>query len=386
MATARLRLTTLQDLVEHLSDYVGSSTGDDTVRFCRRAAQDAYNHFPSIHNWTYLYGRGRVTTVAHQNTGTIAYTNSTNTVTLTGNTWPSWVTQGVILINNVPYAIASNPTSTTITLPPQNNPGADVAALTVYTLYQDAYSLPIDFTQCDEIVNVNMGLRLTFEHPSQWLVMQRIYRGPATPRVYCITGSPSFFGAMAVRFFPPPDNIYFMDFIYKRRPRPMNVVLVSAGTATLTSGSTTVTGAGTSWDSTMVGSVIRFSQTGNSVIPTGPSGESPFYLERTVTAVASTTSLTVDQDPVYTGGGLSYAISDPVDIEEGSMLNFLLRMCEKQLRIARRIKSNPEEVADYVAARQEAMEADSRSSMRQAVGGGGYPRRLRDFPSGADQG
>ena len=386
MATSRLRMTTYQDLVDHLSDYVGSSTGDDSIRFCRRAAQDAYNHFPSIHNWSYLYSKGRVTTVAPQVAGTIQYTNSSLTVTLTGATWPSWVTQGVLVINNIPYAIASNPTGTTLTLPPQSNPGADIPAGTAYTLYQDSYSLPIDFTQCDEILNINYGLRLTYEHPSTWLTFQRIYRGPATPRLYCITGSPAFFGAMAARFFPPPDNIYFMDFIYKRRPRPMSVVLVSAGTATTASGSTTITGSGTSWDSTMVGSSIRFSAIGNNVAPTGPSGENPFFLERTILSVASTTSLTVDQDPVYTGSGLAYAISDPVDVEEGSMLNFLLRMCEKQLRMSRRIKATPEEVADYEASKTEAMEADSRSMMRQAVGAGGYPRRLRDFPSGPDQG
>lgn len=383
---ARIRLTTYQDLLDHLVDYVGSSTSDETVRFARRAVQDAYNHFPALHNWTYLYSRGRVTTVAPQTTGTITYTNSTLTVLLTGATWPSWVLQGVVVINNIPYSIATNPSSTTITLSATVNPGADVAAGSTYTLYQDVYSLPTDFTRCDEVVNVNYGLRLSFEHPSSWLEFQRIYRGPATPRIYAITGSPLYYGTMAMRFFPPPDNIYFMDFIYKRRPRILSIVNVNAGTATTTSGSTTVTGAGTSWDSSMIGCSIRFSQQGVNIVPTGPSGEQPFYLERIITAVASTTSLTVDLDPAYTGSTLSYAISDPIDIEEGAMLNFMLRLCEKQTRIARRIKSNPEEIADFQAAKMEAMEADSRSSQRQVVGGGGYPRRLRDFPSGADGG
>lgn len=383
---ARMRITSYQDCCDHLVDYMGGATSDEVVRYARRAVQDAYNHLPAIHNWSYLIGRGRVTTVAPQSTGTITYTNSSLTVTLAGATFPSWVVQGVIVINNIPYQIASNPTSTTITLPAQNNPGADVAAGSSYTLYQDAYSLPIDFTQCDEIVNVNYGLRMTFEHPSAWLTFQRIYRGPATPKIYTITGSPGFFGAMALKFFPAPDNIYFMDFIYKRRPRPLNVVLVNTGTVTLTSGSLTVTGAGTSWDSSMVGSSIRFSASGNNVPPTGPSGENPFFLERTVLSVGSTTSLTVDADPATTAAGLAYAISDPVDIEEASMLSFFLRLCEKMCRRNRRMTSIPEEIADYQASLVEAQEADNRSSMRQAVGAGGYPRRLRDFPSGADQG
>src|SRR5579872_702049 len=171
---ARLRLTTYQDCVDHLLDYLGSSTDDQSERFCRRAVQDAYNKLPGMHSWSYLYARGRVTTVGPQQTGTIAYTNSTLTVTLSGATWPSWVTQGVIVLNNIPYPIASNPTNTTITLPPQANPGADITAGATYTLYQDAYSLPIDFSQCDEIMNVNYGLRLEYQHASEWLTRQRI--------------------------------------------------------------------------------------------------------------------------------------------------------------------------------------------------------------------
>lgn len=388
---ARMRLTTYQDAIDHLVDYDGAATGDDVNRFARRAVQDAYNKMPSIHNWSYSRTRGRVQTVAPQLTGTIQYTNATFTVVLTGATWPTWVLQGVIVINNIPHQIATNPdaagANVTITLSPQSNPGADVAAGAIYTLYQDAYSLPIDFTQCDEVMNINFGLRLTFEHPGLWLQMQRIYRSPATPRLYTVMGSTAFMGALSLRFFPPPDNLYFMDFVYKRRARPLSVVLNATGTASCVSGSLTLTGNGTSWDAnTMVGSVIRLSQIGNSVQPTGPSGENPFYIERTILAVNSPTSITVDADPAYTGTNLAFAISDPLDIEEGAMLSFFLRLLEKQFRRNRRLAPTPNEDEDYEMALREAKEADNRSSARQAVGGGGYPRRLRDFPSGADQG
>lgn len=381
-----MRLTTYQDLVDHLVDYLGGATSDEVVRYARRAAQDAYNELPAVFNWSYLYTRGRITTNAPQSTGTIAYTNSSLTVTLTGATWPSWVVQGVIVINNIPYQIATNPTATTITLPPQNNPGADVAAGTAYTLYMDAYSLPIDFTQTDEIVNVNQGLRLSFEHPSLWLMMQRIYRGPATPRLYSIFGSTAFFGAMSCRLYPPPDNTYFLDFVYKRRPRPLSVPLYIAGTVSTTSGSLTVTGSGTSWDTSMIGSVIRFSAPANNVAPTGPSGENPFAYERTILSVSGTTSLAVDADPAVTQSGIAYAISDPLDIEEGAMLSFLLRLAEKQMRRGRRLPPVAGEEEAYAESLARACEADNRSSMRQSVGDNSYPRRLKDFPSGPDMG
>lgn len=383
----RMRLTTYQDCIDHLVDYLGGSTGDDTVRFARRAVQDAYNHLPSLHSWSYLKSRGRISTVVPQTTGTITYTHATLTVLLAGSTWPSWVLQGVLVINNIPYQIATNPSSTTITLSPQCNPGADVAALTAYTLYQDAYSLPIDFTECDEFQNITNGSVLSFEHPADWLSAQRVFRTTACPRMYTIIGSPGYFGAMAARLFPAPDAVYALDFVYKRRPRQLDLALYTLGTVSTTSGSVTVTGSGTNWTSQMVGSVIRFSSVGNNVPPTGPSGENPFSIERTILAVASTTSLTVDADPALTASGQSYSISDPLDIEEQSMLSFFLRLMEKQIRRARRINSTPEESADYKMSLTEAQEADNRSTARSAVGPmrGGL-RQLRDYPSGADQG
>jgi hypothetical protein len=290
------------------------------------------------------------------------------------------------VINNVPFQIASNPTPTTITLTQEANPNQDVVAGTLYTLYQDAYSTPIDFVSCDEVLNVNFGLRMTFEHPAQWLVMQRIYRGPATPRIYSIIGSTAYMGTMSMRFYPPPDVVYFMDFVYKKRPRPLSIVNYSTGTAGMTSGLTTITGSGTLWTQAMVGSTIRFSAVGNSVVPTGPSGENPFDIERVITSVQSNLQLTVDTDPVQTASGLTYSISDPVDIEEGSMLSFFWRVCEKQMRRVKRMDPVQGEEEAYSLAMQEAMEADNRSTMRQAVGAGGYPRRLRDFPGGPDMG
>lgn len=384
---SQLRLTTYQDAIQHVVDYLGAASGDDNVRFARAAVQDAYNEFPAVHQWSYLFTRGRINTVAPYTTGTITYTDTTRTVTLASGTWPSWVLQGVLIINNIPYAIASNPSSTTITLTPQSNPGADVAAGTSYTLYQDSYSCPIDFASTDEVANISNGLDLEFEHPSTWLTFQRVYRGPATPRHYTIIGSTAYFGLMSMRLYPPPDAIYPLDFMYKRRPRALSVAEYTAGTVATTSGSTTINGSGTSWNSDMVGSVIRFSAAGNTDTPTGPSGENPFSYERTVLAVSAVDTITVDADPGITTTGIHYAISDPMDIEEGAMLSFFWRYVEKKIRSGRRMTPAEGEMESYAESLERALEADNRSTSRQAAGGAGrFGRRLRDFPSGADGG
>lgn len=383
---SRLRMTTYQDAIQHVVDYLGAATGDDNVRFARTAVQDAYSEFPSVHQWSYLIARGRVNTVAPYNTGSIQYVNSTRTVTLTGGTWPSWVLEGVLVIQNVPYQIASNPTNTTITLTPNANPGVDVVAGTLYTLYKDAYSLPIDFASCDEVVNLNNSLDLEYEHPSTWLTMQRVYRGPATPRNYAIIGSTLYFGEMSMRFYPPPDNVYPLDFVYKRRMRPLNVAQYSEGKVTL-NGTTTVTGQGTNWTSSMVGTVIRFAAAGNHDIPTGASGENPFACERIVVAVVDTGTITLDVAVTTSGAGISYSISDPLDIEEGAMLSFFWRYCEKKIRSGRRMNPAQGEQEAYAESLERALEADNRSSARQATGGSRmFGRRLRDFPVGPDQG
>lgn len=383
---SRMRLTTYQDAIQHVVDYLGASTDDSNVRFARGAIQDAYNDFPAIHSWSYLQARGRITTVVPQSSSTITYTHSTRTVTLASGTWPSWVLQGVLIISNIPYSIATNPSSSTITLPAQSNPGADVAAGTAYTLYQDAYSCPIDFTCTDALMNVNNGLYLNFIHPATWLELQRIYRGPANPTQYAIIGSSAYLGAMSYRFYPPPDAAYNFDSMYKRRPRPLNVAEYTKGTVSTTSGSTIIMGSGTNWNSSMEGSVIRFSEAGDKDTPTGPSGEHPFFYERTVLTVSGTTTLTVDADPGLTTSNIKYAISDPLDIEEGSMLSLFWRYCELKIRTARRMDPAEGEERAYATAFERALEADNRSTERQSVDGRSMARRLRDYPTGADGG
>ncbi len=384
---ARLKLNTYADAIQHVVDYLGAATGEDNVRKARGAVQDAYTEFPAVHQWTYLLARGRCSTVAPQSAGTIAYDSASRTVTLSGSTWPSWVLQGVIAILNVPYQIASNPDSVTITLTPQACPSADIPAGTGYTLFQDAYPCPIDFVAADELVNMVNSLDLEYEHPATWLLMQRVYRGPAVPRNYSIIGSSTQYGEMSFRFYPPPDSDYPIDYVYKRRPRPIVFADIHGGKVSTTSGQLTVNGTGTAFTPDMVGSVIRFSAVGNTKPPTGVEGENPFSYERTIVGYTSPTVITIDADPGLTAAGVYYTISDPLDIEEGSMLSFFWRYCESKIRLKQRMIPTPDDTRMYAECMERALEADNRSSARQATGGArGFGRRLRDMPAGADMG
>ncbi|GAG47143.1 unnamed protein product [marine sediment metagenome] len=68
--------------------------------------------------------------------------------------------------------------------------------------------------------------------------------------------------------------------------------------------------------------------------PTGRFGEHPFAEERIITAVDSTTALTLDAVVVTSRSGVYYSIADPIDIGRVAK-NAFLRMAEKHLVLAR---------------------------------------------------
>lgn len=383
------QLFTYKDLIDHLVDYIGSNASKEAVRDARRAAQDGCRELASAHSWSYYMQRGRIVTSDDYTTGTLAYDHTGGAyermVTLTTGTWPSWAALGQLVIDNVVYQVAERKSDSIITLTYAHNPGEDVAAGETYTLYRDSYPMPSDFQAAGDFLNAANSLWLHYVEPNEWMKRQRVYHGVASPCMYTFTSDENYMGSMAVRFFPPPDDDYPMDFLYKRRPRQLYYDEYSTGTATNTAASTTVTGTGTSWTDRMIGSVLRLSAS-TTVAPTGLAGGNPYDVERVITAVASTTSLTVDASITDAHSAVKYAISDPVDVEDGSMLTALLRCCEKQSVIIRHMKNANVAGPAYRDALIQARESDSRYMGRRVAGGMPNGYRLADMPAGSDQG
>lgn len=385
---ASLQMTTWKDIIDHVVDWLGANPSAEAYRDARRASLSAMRDLATAHSWTVYYTRGRLDTVAPQNTGTIQYQHSTGSsprlVTLSDDTWPSWAAQGSLVINSITYQVATRLSDTTITLTSSSNPGTDVAAGATYALYRDTYPLPIDCQSIDQMTLVNLVWLLAYEHPGTWIQRQQIYRGQATPRFYTLRGDPHYQGALAVSFFPAPDAVYHMDYIYKRLPRQLKFDAVLAGKVTLTNGSASVTGTGTAWDSRMVGSVFRASADTQN-LPTNYAGAWPYRYERIVVDVVSATELTLDAVVDSTLTGVKYVISDPVDIEPGAMLTCLLRGSEFQTATSRTKKDREEARMAYERALLLAREADARNFGESAAGvRRPYPYRLAYMPGGPD--
>ncbi len=376
--------TTYQDLIDHLTDFVGGNPSDSTQRDARRAIQQALRDVANAHRWTYLLAHGRVITDPPYVTGTIRYEHDggalARQVTLTGGTWPAWAIGGYIRVGFQAWKVEQRVSDAVVVLDEQVNPGVDVAAGTSYKLYRDGYLLPEDFIATDQALYERNFGGMDWVHPREWLFEERFVFAEGVPQVYSVMGDALYPGRLVLRVAPHPAEQKTIDFLYNRRPRPLTIALVNDGKAAISLNGTTVTGTGTAFHATMVGAVLRVSSD-PLAYPTGPIGDNPAAFETTITGYSSATSITIADASPTAFGSARYTISDPLDVEEGGMLNAVYRACEANLAIGRNLKEKAEVLAIYQQALKDARAADSRTFAGRVVGDQRPLRqRLRDMP------
>lgn len=337
-------LTTYQDIGVHLLEYLKDTTRNTSKGFAKRAVADALREMANIHRWNYYRTVGRINTSASYSTGTVAYVHSGGSyprqLTLSGGTFPLWIADGCVIIDTVPYDVSERKSDTVVTLTASSNPGADVASGTSYTAYRDTYPTPVDFVDVERVLVLDRDTELCYVSPQDWLGYQRYYSQPTNVWYYTIMGDPNYQGSLSFRLAGAPSTAETIDFIYRRRPRPLRYYEYNTGTVSVSADSATVTGSGgTVFSEFMVGSVIRFYDSTN--YPTNEDGDYPAYVERTIINVSSTTVLTVDAEVPDAYTGVKYVISDPIDIDKQSMLNAFKRTAEKLVEQNRQGKNLP---------------------------------------------
>jgi hypothetical protein len=385
---------TYQDAINHLLDYLGADVGTEALRTVRRAIQNTLRTFPRIHRWTYYYNHGRINTngVYQQGTVTYDYTGGAyeRMLTLTGGTFPSWASDGTIRLGDANYKIANLVTSTLAVLDSAQSPRQDLPAGTTYRLFCDEYLLPIDFVSADEGLNKSNFTNLTYVHPREWLSsVENGNNYSADPYMYTITGHSSLQGRLSFRVYPYPATDRSFDYLYQRGARPIAIELYTAGTVaadTSNGPTTTITATGANFTSSLTGSIIRISPD-SSDFPTGLDGDNIAEYERQIVGVISSTQLVVDEPLYTTFSARKYAISDPIDVEQGVMLDPFLRGCEYQVSLLRS-KSNAQDLYQlYLASVRNAQAADSKIIQRRNASPDTYIRpRLASFPLGGNIG
>ena len=232
--------------------------------------------------------------------------------------------------------------------------------------------------------DIDRGYVLNYLEPEDLLINQAGNFSPQEPTDYTIHNSGEYYGEAVVELGPPPNQARTYDFTFEVSARPFtlnkNRDVGGSGNTVAANGTTTITGSGTNFTSKMVGAIIRFPLTGVTVPPSGldlglDEDQAGYDEQRTIMAVASTTSLTVDS-AVTTRTGCAYSISDPIDIDPAVMGDFFLAECEaRYAKIARQEGFDTfRQTAE--AELREAMVADNR---RTEFSRRGRNRRLYDL-------
>lgn len=366
-------LYTYSDIVTHLTDYLLDQTSDRTIRYAKRAASDGLRELANVHPWSYYKAVNRITTVASYSTGTVAfdYTGGANErqLTLTDGTFPLWIEDGSVIIDNVPYEVDERISNTVVTLSRSSNPGADVSS-TTYSCFRDTYPLPVDFVSVDRVINLERTFEMQYVTPKDWLSAQRYFRTPGTVWYYSILGDQNYQGTMAMKLAGAPSTAEVIDIMYRRRPRTLRYYEYKTGTVSCDAEGTAITGSGTTFSAFMVGSVIRLYDSSN--YPTNEEGAYPAYVERTITDVSSTTVLTVDAAIPDAYSGVKFVITDPIDVDKQVMLGAYKATCERMVEKYRMGKNLPLVTEMWMQELKIAMGADKRYTGTGIAGGGSF--------------
>lgn len=325
-----------------------ASASQDILRRCIRAG---YHEVSTAHDWSFLLANKKLSVYAPQTTGTVTYLHSTGTyprqLTLVGATWPTWIEDAAVRIDDMVYDVEEYKTPTVVTLDGMNNPGADVAAGTSYSAYPRWYALPNDFGQMLAPQQKSSWGILSPEPFAEVMALDQYRDGAGNPVSYAIAAAPDRYGQLAIFPDRPFDTDEVLSIVYRKKTRELRYsgynTAEYAGTVTVTAASATVTGVGTTFDSGMIGSIFRISST--TARPTGLEGTNPWAEQRVVASVESGLSLTLDANIATSRAGKGYVISDPIEMA-GEVWEAFLQCCEKNYSLHRQSK-------DFLAIRDE---------------------------------
>lgn len=363
---------TYTDVLTHLSDFLTGHGQSANQTVLRRCIERAYQEISGSHDWSFFKRQYRLQIHAAESTGTVAYQHSGGAyerqLTMSGSTFPTWARDASIRFNDIVCDIEERKSSTVATLDASLNPGADVAACS-FVLYPKWYTLPPDFVSLDAPLEDSAWLQASYIPPNRWAARDRYYDAIGDINYYTIMPPPDLIGSLALFVSPPSDSTETLDLTIKRRPIPLRYSgqqsAERVGTISVTAGSATATGSGTSFDSAMVGAILRIGST--STTPTGWESDAPWAEQRSIEEVASTTSLTLDQVVETTRSAVGYVIASPIDMEIAAFGAFL-SCCELQLANARNFTDKADIKKNYQDALFAAKTADARVTQRRVAG------------------
>jgi len=382
-------ILTYRDAYVSLRDFVGSA--NPSLRFggFLRAIESAYRKIEQAHKWNCLTRHGRITLDAKQDFTELTYDHTGGTYerqltsSASGETFPTDARYWRVRIGDRVSEIEDYKTPTVVTLDRQLNYGEDISTATAGTLERVTYPLPLDFLSLEGVAGESAWQLASYLPPNEFMRLERYRQSSGDIVHYTIIGSPDNYGNSTLWIWPPASDTQTVDFIYRRRGRPLRYTGLNEDVdhkGTVSTSGATVTGSSTAFASAMVGSIIRFGTDSSNVPGNQGSAVYPCAEERSIISYTSTTSITVDASLGTDVSGVKYVISDPIDLDP-ILHNAFFRCCESIIGTQNNYDNKRELYAMYREALREAQSADCRSYERRLVGEG-YPirKRIADLP------
>jgi hypothetical protein len=329
-------MLTYQDCVEHLITSSFGGPQDAEQKDIRTAIQRAYAEVSTIRDWEYFNQQGRIY-LSPSWIGSVTYVASTRTLTKqSGDPFPTDAVSHRIRVGDYVCGIATRVSGTQLVLDSTLTLPGDIPISAEARMYRSVYPLPADFRNIDAPVDETGWTNFMYVSQDVAMKIESSNNALGPPYYWTVVKDPNSFGyAIKILMDGYPIDVDTLDFTYRRSPRQMRLSGHEAPSraGTVSVAGTSVTGTGTAFASTMVGSVLRLGT--STVVPDTLGSMNPYADQARVVSVASATSLVVDK--AMTASGVKYVITDPVDMPPG-MHNCLLSACEYWLARTRNAK------------------------------------------------
>lgn len=310
---------TAADMQARLLRMVGGQSDDESIHDIRSAIRVALRLLSSEHIWPTYADFMYLETSEPYTTGTIAYTASTRTVVLSSGTWPSWMSQGSLIIDTFHARVDSVASSTTLTVTSDDAPVDDYSG--TYTAYRYQYSLPVNYNiyRVGKVL-VEQANFLDYLPPDlfETQVRRQYLVEAGRPRIFTLGRDFRNTGAKLLSLWPYPDSVLRLKLPYIRHPRDIRVWEDSVGQVATTASSDDIVGTNTAFASKHVGCVIR-TYSDRVSVPTDTDGRFPYVDEAVVKTVTDATNIITESNLENTQSDVAYSISDILDVDNAVM-------------------------------------------------------------------
>ena len=208
-------MTTFADLKTYVRDNYSDAVDAKSTRVYERIVDRALRRVGKVTDWSFLMDRGRINFVAPFETGTVALTQDSKAVTLTGGVWPTTMGTDFWHVNfdaNTEGEFEGlTRTSGTVIQLDEVWPFATTAS-SQFTAYRREYALPTDFRKF-LFGEMQETWGMDYISPAEFTDIRLAQNQSG--------GDPQWFTLFKQRsqFWPFPTEIRVADFLYVRWPK-----------------------------------------------------------------------------------------------------------------------------------------------------------------------